>query len=862
MNIKSSGPDRLYFRKAKRLIRLLTFRKFLLALVVTVMLGIYGMGAAYYGMVLNRNKIAESLSDIMNDIAFNRLGMVHNYVRRVTATPERIRLDVAFEDFQKLAYFREISLARGKILADVKDEAIPAQLTHRGKMYAVKLKMTGMHLDHLAHPEKWSFRVKVKGQNTVLGMKEFALLRPETRGMLSEWINHMLEKREGLMTLRFDFVDVTINGKHKGIYALEEHFEKRLVENNKHREGILFKPGIDKIHVYNRKKVENNPALKKQLPLLEQLWSAFLAGDIPASRVFDVNKLATHYAITDLVNGHHAHALLNVRYFFNPITNLLEPVGREWDPIRYSDRKRRYRDMVLFIEDFREWDGFYHRLIFRDPIFSTKYIKQLEHISKREFLDEFFNEIDSEMQEKLGIIAKENPFYTYPKELLYKNQKYIRAKLNAKAPSLAAYYQGKRDGRLALALRNLHSLPLEIMHGVLNGSVSLESTQNIVWPANIAKPASDYLLAEFTIPEGVEWSNEEVAGLEIYYKILGIDKVRKAMVFPWSAENAALSPRSLNRQVPNYQQFDFLEVDESAKIIAIKAGKFTLDRDLIIPKGYTVICHEGVSLNLMNGAKIVSYSPLQFRGSEKFPIRIHSTDSSGQGLVVLNADAKSVMKHVIFENLSNPSQNGWELTGAVTFYESPVHISQSQFVGNRSEDGLNIIRSEFSIQKTLFKQTFSDAFDSDFANGVILDTSFVACGNDAIDISGSEVGLKSIVIDGAGDKGLSVGEKSQVTVENIVLRNAEIGVASKDLSTVSIGKLNISGGEIGITAYQKKSEYGPSAIKIASLEMDKVSIPYLVEENSTLMVGKKLIEPSHINVKEILYGVEYGKSSK
>ena len=37
---------------------------------------------------------------------------------------------------------------------------------------------------------------------------------------------------QGLIALRYDFIDVTLNGKHFGVYAIEENFRKNLIENN------------------------------------------------------------------------------------------------------------------------------------------------------------------------------------------------------------------------------------------------------------------------------------------------------------------------------------------------------------------------------------------------------------------------------------------------------------------------------------------------------------------------------------------------------------------------------------------------------------------------------------------------------
>ena len=196
------------------------------------------------------------------------------------------------------------------------------------------------------------------------------------------------------------------------------------------------------------------------------------------------------------------------------------------------------------------------------------------------------------------------------------------------------------------------------------------------------------------------------------------------------------------------------------------------------------------------------------------------------------------------------------MTGAVTFYESPVAISDSEFLGNRSEDALNIVRSDFSIDKTLFSDTFSDALDADFTKGEITNSYFSKAGNDAIDASGSIIEIENISITGAGDKGLSVGERSEVSAAGIQIKNAQIAVASKDLSQTTITDINISDSEIGLTAYQKKSEFGAASMEVRGLEMTSVASPYLVEMHSRVVVDNQVIEASYENVYKTLYGEE------
>ena len=44
-----------------------------------------------------------------------------------------------------------------------------------------------------------------------------------------------------MLGLRYEFIQVSLNGRDLGIYALEEHFEKRLIEHGRRREGPIVR---------------------------------------------------------------------------------------------------------------------------------------------------------------------------------------------------------------------------------------------------------------------------------------------------------------------------------------------------------------------------------------------------------------------------------------------------------------------------------------------------------------------------------------------------------------------------------------------------------------------------------------------
>jgi hypothetical protein len=793
-------------------------------------------------------------------------------VQAMLARPDidRITIDIKHEDFMRLAYQREIALNAG-ILISSSEDFVPASIGYGDQSVNVELRLKGDFADHL-DTDKWSFRIRVKGDNTLFGMKQFSIQHPQTRNYIYEWIYHQALTREGVIALRYQFINVTLNGKDLGIYALEEHFEKRLVEYNQLREGPIVRfnenirwqqrfpyPNSDPngdssflaadIDTFQTSQMLSDPSSYAQHIQAIHLLESFRRGELETSDVFDIQRLARFFAINDLIGGQHSTFWGNLRFYYNPITSRLEPIGFDADsgrPIKALSMGRGPDAGPMLFEE-----------IFNDPLFFQEYVKTLERISEPDYLNTLLAELDDELENNLNVVYSEFPDFSYSEDVFYQNQRFIEAQLNP-TKGLHAYYHESSGEQIELELGNIQPMPVEVLSVSYQDSILFQPVQPIVLPETPAVQSEpvDFRIVRFTLPEDFVWSKTIIQDLKVNYRLVATSRMRQEAVFPWSYLAESFVDDDFIRQEPNVHKFDFLVVDDSRREIFIKPGAWQLAQSLIIPKGYRIIAGEGTQLNLSSLAKILSYSPLEFIGSEDDPIVIQSTDSTGQGIVVMNADQVSRLEHVIFQNLANPSQGGWELTGAVTFYESPVHILHSRFVGARAEDALNIVRSEFTIDRTLFGETSSDAFDADFAKGKITNSSFFKAGNDAIDASGSVIDIDIVRVDGAGDKGLSVGERSQVTVNDMGISGSRIGVASKDLSQIIIRNINISDSEIGLTAYQKKPEFGSSAMEVRDLGMAAVTTFYLVEVNSRLVVDTRLIEANYEKVYEMLYGEE------
>ena len=814
------------------------------------------------------------------------LSVIPNYIDGLKAEPEVIEIDIKFKDYQDIVFQRELALKYGnkyRIHPENKGY-VKAKINYKGEKYDIKIRLKGGQLDHWGHDYKWSYKIKMNGEGRILGMKYFSLQLPKTRSYMNEWVLHQMFKHEGIIGINYDFVELKINGESYGIYAIEENMDKILVERNSLREGVIINFNTDlmwsefaqqydflyasEINTYS--KVEDNSLLMKQYNTARTLLELYREQKLSADKVFDLEKFAKFFAIIDLTGNYHATALYNIKFYYNPITSLLEPIGYDNGWYIKMNRGKTILGANKIIEDSLRTTNYNFNWInsfFYDKEFYSLYMEEINRLCEANFLDSFFSTIENDFNEKLSFLHKSYPWYNHDGEyerisILNDNAKYIRQLLSIEK-SLNVYCENfdyEKDS-LYLQIANIFHFPVEIINVIYKDKIVFKPTKNIILQPLISKNPKyeNYILSS---ENKIDTNQFDPDLLILNYRIFGQEKVLSEKINLFVYKVSHFLEIDFIRQQPNYLEFDFISVNEEEKKIKFKNKSIQLEKNLIIPKGYTVYAKSGTKIDLINSSKILTYSPIFFQGNEELPIEIFSSDSTGQGFIVMNAKQQSTLNYVYFNTLSSPSQADWSLPSSVTFYESPVVISFCRFTNNFSEDALNIFRSDFSIDNTFFTNTYSDAFDADFSEGTISDCDFINLGNDGIDVSGGLIEISNVNIENAGDKGVSAGENSKININNLKCINSEIAVASKDKSTININNITISDCKIGFTAFQKKPEFDIATINVWNLLISKTKINYLIEENSIMKLENRQIKTSNKNVKQILYGNEYGKSTK
>tara|TARA_Y100000590_G_scaffold296962_1_gene334616 strand:- start:5636 stop:7996 length:2361 start_codon:yes stop_codon:yes gene_type:complete len=154
------------------------------------------------------------------------------------------------------------------------------------------------------------------------------------------------------------------------------------------------------------------------------------------------------------------------------------------------------------------------------------------------------------------------------------------------------------------------------------------------------------------------------------------------------------------------------------------------------------------------------------------------------------------------------------LTGCLSLIN--LKVKNVSIDTNRSscEDAINFINVEGSFDKINIKNSFSDGLDVDFSKIEIKNVEVFSSGNDCVDFSFGNYKLNKLNLENCGDKGLSVGEKSFLTLDKINVNKANTGIAIKDSSDATIKNINIKNTLKCISVYRKKQEFSGAIVNL------------------------------------------------
>ncbi len=757
---------------------------------------------------------------------------------------ETLYIDIAPDDFAIIEAKRQEALEKW-ILQSTRDDFVPATLRlGHGDPVAARLRLKGDWADHFAH-DKWSYRIETRGEQYLWGMRVFSLQDPSTRTYLNEWLFMEALRAEGVLAVGYRFVQGVQNGQPMGIYAVEEGFAKELLEAQSRREGVIVRynedllwefwaastddsttpRGVNDFHIideFESGKVASTPALAAQRDAAVGKLRAWQNGELAASEVFDVETLAKFFALSDVWGAEHALYWHNLRFYYNPVTTRLEPIAFDTQALGAGS----------FV-DPAELRGLREVLSYNDPRFYRAYAQYLWQYSQPEYLaglrarsEGDFAALRTALEPEFGAQqdADGQSVLTPPWEALAVRQTSLRELLSPLQATYAYVPAETPDDTLWLDVGNLLDFPVELV-GVQAGATWLPASRawagDAVWLDGVDAPALPPLPRDatfmpykrLTLPLAVT-DTQTLPELSLVTRVWGLTQTITRPIlldYPPAADGAMPDAPALAEALAQHPYLSVMPDED--RMLTLAPGTWTISGSLVLPEGYGLRLEPGTTLQFAPQTFLLARGPLVFDGAEDAPVILQPTGETWWGVVVLEAGAPSFWNYVTVKDTDAIALPGWKLTGGLTFYRSSIRLNHSHLLGTKAEDGINVIRERFEFVDSEFANTASDAFDSDFGWGLIERCVFHDTGADAIDVSGTEVQVRDVILKDLGDKGLSVGEISRMTAERVTITNADFGVASKDLSQATLSEITIVGARIaGLAAYIKKPAYGPATI--------------------------------------------------
>jgi len=787
-------------------------------------------------------------------------------------TNQSLTLFIPEEANDKLEEYISLALKEG-IISPKNKAYVKGFILSEFDSIPIDIRLKGDWVDHLTSG-KPSYRIKIKGDYSFNGLKTFSIQHPKTRNFLNEWFMHKWCDSEDVLATSYNFLPVVFNGEGMGVYAIEEHFDKQLLEQKNRREGVLLKfdeggfwdlgrlktdneksyPYYKQsfISFFKKKRTLKNKVLKKQFIDGSKALQLFKEMDVRVGDFIDLKQIAKYYAILEMGCASHANNWHNRRFYFNPITQNLENVG--FDMLAGKEPEQEL-SIIYSLNTKRESlrEGRLDAGLFKNPDFRIYYMKFIQQFSDSIYLNQLFSELISELSLKEDLMSDEFVDVELNKEFYYKRGRTI----NKKMKNLV----NKWDDYMKVPLNDIEikqDIYIEHTSDFYLESVSINAYVHKVDSSKYRLEIENYHLNDVKIV-GYKMKGDTVVKFKNPFDLKGFKENSKLGMLDLDVKNKPksllfivsnkphhiLSKKILKWRKPKGETSkmklanSFSKESSYYKVtgneLVFNTGELTIDKLIYIPSKYKVRIIKGTKIDFINGGGLVVNNDFTALGSKQAPILISSTDKNNHGITILKASNVD-MSFVEFTNLNALHYKRWNLTGGVTIYESETRLNNCKINANICEDGLNIIRSNFTIDRLVVTNTKSDGFDADFCTGIIQNSYFENTGNDCIDFSGSVIKIANINILNSGDKGISGGEASMLELNNIFINGAITGVASKDGSIVKGENIHVTNAEYGLAVFRKKPEYLGASIDFKSINYSNLGEKGLVESGSFVVI--------------------------
>lgn len=726
-----------------------------------------------------------------------------------------------------------------------------------GKMKKISVRYLGDNLNNWIFENK-SFKLKYTKKNFPSNYRSFdyftSRLNSENNFEFTRIISHFLLEKFGNPAPKVRMVEIRINGENKGIYLeipkLDEMFLRKndlmpvniYKGENNNRE---FKIGIDKnlfnnpylwskISIFNQTDIKDKSDLKYFFKLLVDFQNNLISPDLFFS------KIPVDIWAKFLISGASDHGgnSQNQRLLSDPWTGFYYPL-----PV----------DSVFDINHLfqhnidRNFFNYRDRVLNSDPYFIyNKYSIYFDQIFRKKVLIELANYLE---ESRVKLINSSERDYHFIRNIyegkinreninLFKNNKNLPKQIDTLISNLKlatdnkSYFTKNINANWSFENSNLFftlddKLPsgnilveLEDEQSLKDLEIILQNTNKFFKRQLIPFEILDNkqlllklsLVADriFYLDNNLEGTTSKIKptlfkfefNKKLKIKHLYVENIftNKFQKIKYSNEKGLVKSKNNYAIVDKYQK-----ITELSGNIYINETKI-FNEEVVIRPGTNIFLKKGVSLIFKN--KIIA------NGTISDPININQVKKNnhwGSVLLLGNKTKNSELKNIFLDGGSGGWVENIRVIGMLSIHSSENITLENISIKNNAiyDDTMHIVYSKnIKIKNLNMTEIFSDGIDIDISKNIEIENiSINSAKNDCLDFMQTEAIIKNSSFQKCSDKGISIGENSNIQILSSTFSENNIAIESKDRSFVKIKNSNFTSNELVFSAYKKNWRY-------------------------------------------------------
>lgn len=337
---------------------------------------------------------------------------------------------------KKLIKKRDEAVNLGHHFKD-KSDYIRAELETAKNSTSILIRLKGDEIDHLVG-EKWSLRIKSKNKK-LAGHQKVSIQAPSTKNYIWEFLFQAWCKKEGIISLDYFFMPLSMNDSLLGIYAFEAVADNYSLKKSGRKTGPILRFDEDdywkrlvagetkidsvcmlesEIVPYNDKWVNKSKERRTQFVYGHAKLDMYRKGLLPPNEVFDYDLFAKYVAISEVLGSSHNMRWINLRLYFNSESGKLEPMA--FDCFDGDDP----RNTVIWYNKPQKFEYLLHSL-FADESFIHLVEQHLKVYSSQAYINSLLNENRNEITNAVQLLKTDEKNYFLSKKALMKRAEFL-----------------------------------------------------------------------------------------------------------------------------------------------------------------------------------------------------------------------------------------------------------------------------------------------------------------------------------------------------------------------------------------------------------------------------------------------------